>query len=89
MGSPKNLTTFSRTQAVKSIKEKVLNNEQWKTAILLHIRFQISELKSRGEKVTYLGLSRHLNANCVEIRNFCCFCTEQVMRTMIRNNIVK
>lgn len=88
LGSPKNLTAFSRTQAVQSIKEKALNDEQWKTA-LLHIRLQIFELKSRGEKVTYLGLSRYLNENCVETRNFCCFRAEQVKRIMLRNNISK
>lgn len=88
LGSPQNLTVYSRTQSIKSIKENALNNEQWKTA-LLHIRLQIYELKNRGEKVTYLGLSRHLNENCIETRNFCSFRAEQVKRIMFRNNISK
>ncbi|WP_305952212.1 recombinase family protein [Emticicia oligotrophica] len=88
LGSPQNLTDYSRTQSTKSIKENTLNNEQWKIA-LLHIRLQIYELKNRGEKVTYLGLSRHLNENCIETRNFCRFHAEQVKRIMIRNGISK
>lgn len=88
LGSPKNLSDFSRTLAVNSIKEKALNDSQWKTA-LLHIRLQIFELKNRDEKVTYLGLSRYLNEQCIETRNFCSFHPEQVKRLMIRNNISK
>lgn len=88
LGSPQNLTPLARTQAVKSIKDKALNDQQWKTAIL-HIRLQIFELKNRGEKVTYLGLSRHLNDNCIETRNFCRFRAEQVKRIMSRNGISK
>jgi DNA invertase Pin-like site-specific DNA recombinase len=88
LGSPKNLSDFSRTQAVKAIKENVLNDEQWKTAIL-HIRLQIFELKNKGEKVTYLGLSRYLNENCIETRNFCRFRAEQIKRIMLRNGLSK
>ena len=88
LGSPQNLTDLSRVQAMKSIKDNALNDDQWKTA-LLHIRLQIFELKNKGEKVTYLGLSRHLNENCIETRNFCSFRAEQVKRIMLRNNISK
>ncbi len=88
LGSPQNLTDLSRVQAIKSIKGNAMNNDQWKTA-LLHIRLQIFELKNRGEKVTYLGLSRHLNENCIETRNFCRFHAEQIKRVMLRNNISK
>lgn len=88
LGSPQNLTDFSRTKAIKTIKENALNDGQWKTA-LLHIRLQIFELKSKGEKVTYLGLSRHLNENCVETRNFCRFHAEQIKRIMLRSGIHK
>ncbi len=88
LGSPKNLTAISRQLAIKSIKENVQNDSQWKTA-LLHIRLQIFELKNKGEKVTYLGLSRYLNENCIETRNFCHFRAEQVKRIMKANLIYK
>jgi hypothetical protein len=47
------------------------------------------ELKSRDKKVTYLSLSRHLNENCIETRNFCRFHAEQIKRRMLRNGIAK
>lgn len=88
LGSPKNLTNYSRSQAIKSVKYNTINDDRWKTA-LLHIRLQIFELNSRGEKVTYLGLSRHLNENCIETRKFCRFHAELVKRVIIRKNISK
>lgn len=88
LGSPQNLTDFSREKAIKSIKDNSLNDSQWKTA-LLHIRLRIFELKEKGEKVTYLGLSRYLNDNCIETRNFCRFHAEQIKRVMLRNGICK
>lgn len=88
LGTPKNLDNEKRKKGNMILIENARLNENWKTA-LVYIQLQIYVLKERNEKVTYVGLSRHLNENNIKCRRFGQFNAEQVKRIMIRNNIVK